>query len=138
MAFAFKTLTDYLNGCSYDEFDRSTILDDVIKSLDHHIDTLTKWEEMGYAAKRPETADQEIEDCFEILDWIEMNLEDARQEALEWYDSQREEDKGHSSWINEEPRAFGYAAYIDATGGDFSSSNNGDCAYCGGNGWTCC
>lgn len=50
--------------------------------------------------------------------------------------SQERLDKVSSeSWVTEEPRAFGYEAYCDATGGDFSG---GGCHYCGGNGWNCC
>jgi hypothetical protein len=118
--FLFETLTDYLNDCSYDEIDYDNILEDVISSINSNIDTIQS-RVLGFDTLTQEQ-EQEINECYELLEWISNNLEDARLESLDWYDNAKEEDTGVSSWINEEPRVFGYGAYIDATSGDFSSS----------------
>ena len=59
------------------------------------------------------------------------------------YDSDEDEEEYNRSWRNEIAREagamYGMQAYHDHMGYDFDAGgDDGNCSYCGGNGWTCC
>lgn len=120
-------ILEHLDCCSADEFDYDNLIEDVVRSLNYVVEDENEEQKYrDFASKLIEYIRDPNEQEFTLHE-LQCWHQDAMAEIEEY---------SNSHWSSEEPRAFGYAAYVDATGGDFSSSDG--CRYCGGNGWNCC
>ena len=93
---SIQTVTDYLELCYYQNFDKDNMLRDLTSSL---INMIIENVESDHSCCIEEA------ELDSLLKWITRNSRAAELEALDWYDECESEDRDQQ---NVEPRVFGY------------------------------